>query len=362
MWNEQGARGRTGKALQAPSWSLRCATWCYKIFWKNIFFPDDACIWYFFARKKAFQLLDNQHFDAVVTVSLPFTGQLLGLALKRRWPRLRWLSDIGDPFAFTAFPLNNQHLYGRWNRRLEKSALTIADVAVVTTPHTATQYEKHYGQTVREKIKVIPPLLHPLPAVSSKRPFRADGKCRIGYFGALYAPVRTPDVLLRLIYNTLQTRPQWTDLLEVHFYGDIFPEFYDALRACPVVRLHGLQERNVAQTAMRDMDFLLNIGNQTEFQLPGKAVEYWAAAKPIINISYTHPDPFADFLNDHPAVFHLRVQNGHITENDFDLWLGLLERGAPVLPDAGCLQEAVQPFSLPFIAADYLQYLRDPST
>ncbi len=355
---EHQARGRTGTGVRPPAWWLRWATRAYKFFWKSIYFPDDACIWYVSARMKALQLLREQPFDALVTVSLPFTGQVLGHALKRRYPHLRWLSDIGDPFAFAAFPVNNYWLYGRWNRQLEKATLYAADRIVVTTPHTKHQYGQHYGRDVTEKITVIPPLLHPEPKKCPERVFCADGKCRIGYFGALYAPVRTPDALLALIERTLQEKPEWRNTLEVHFYGDIFPEFYDALRACPVIHLHGLQERTVVQEAFCDMDILLNIGNQTDFQLPGKAVEYAASGKPVINLSYTSPDPFADFLQSYPALLHLRISGGKISAEDFAEWLRWIAQGPPPVSfNAVSLATYRELFSVSSIATAYMACL-----
>ncbi|HRI59616.1 MAG TPA: hypothetical protein PK228_07830, partial [Saprospiraceae bacterium] len=50
-------RGRVGAVPQKPGWLTRLAGWVYNTFWKNIYFPDDACLWYFPAKKKTREIL-----------------------------------------------------------------------------------------------------------------------------------------------------------------------------------------------------------------------------------------------------------------------------------------------------------------
>jgi hypothetical protein len=358
FFGEQQARGRAGLPVQQPSVFSKIAMWCYQKIWKNLYFPDDACLWYFPARKKAAQLCRQHAFDAVITVSLPFTGQLIGQWLKQKMPHLLWISDIGDPFSFADFPLNNQFLYGSLNKKLEQSALEMADCVVVTTENTRQQYQQQFGAKAVQKMQVIPPLLHPAPTYPSTRTSLStrQKKIKIGYFGALYAPVRTPDVFLALLQQTLSARPALADTLEVHFYGEIFPEFYAPLRRFPLITLHGLRPRAEVQAAMQQMDLLLNIGNQTHFQLPSKVVDYLAAAKPIVNISYTNPDPFANFFGDWAAILHLKVENGSIAHADVEQWLHYLTAPLPVV-DIRDVEQRLQPCLLEALAEGYLNFM-----
>ena len=359
LFGENNARGRAGLPVHPPSFLLQMAMWCYRNIWKNLYFPDDACIWYFPAQKKIISLCKQHQFDAVITVSLPFTGQLLGKWLKRRFPQLLWLSDIGDPFSFTDFQINNHWLYGRLNQKLEKSTLELADITVVTTENTKQRYQTDFGETSVLKMQVIPPLLHPVPDLAPKFPksFQpieslTTKKIKIGYFGALYAPVRTPDVFLKLLEKTLLVRASFKDTLEIHFYGEIFPEFYAQLSRFPLIHLHGLRPRAAVQAAMQQMDILLNIGNQTNFQLPSKVVDYLAAAKPVINISYTKSDPFADFFKGWPGLLNLPIENGEINKDAFQQWIYWLESGPPAI-NAEDMAQRLQPYRLETIAADY---------
>ncbi len=349
------ARGRVGNAVAPAARSTRVVTWLYQFFWKNIYFPDDAGLWYFPARKKVLHLLKAQSFDAMISVSLPFTGHLIGLAAKRHFPKLRWLADVGDPFAIQDKALNNPFLYQKKNRRLECTVLETADATTVTTACTARRYTQFFGKPATARVHVIPPLLHPVPG-SSPHPGAGSTLCRIGYFGALYTPVRTPDAFLDLLKDTLTQHPQLLNRLEVHFFGEIFPEFYPLLANQAAVHLHGLRPRAEVQAAMQQMDILLNIGNQTDFQLPSKAVDYLAAGKPIINIRYVEDDPFAEFLADLPAVLDLKVENGQVEMAGRKQWLAWLEGEWPMVDEALC-QNRMSAYTVAQIAETYQDLL-----
>lgn len=361
-FGSKNARGRIGTDVRKPGLFARLTAWIYNFLWKKIYFPDDACLWYFPAKKKARQLLKREKFDALITVSLPFTGHLIGLRLRNLKGFVNvlpiWLADVGDPFSLQAKPLNNSFLYGKISRRLERKVLENADAVTVTTAFTLQKYREQFGEKSVAKMRVVPPLLHPALPISNRPPSTAHrpSSIKIGYFGALYALVRTPDAFLDLLEKSFALRPELRERLEVHFYGEIFPEFFEKLSAQPAVRLHGLRAREEVQAAVREMDILLNIGNTTDFQLPSKAVEYLASGKPILNLSYVERDPFAAFFDDKSLVFNLRVESGKVGGSEIRRWLAWLEEEKK-LPDVMDLESRTTPYRLEAIASRYLDLL-----
>ena len=389
-------RGRVGASPQKPGWLTRLTGWFYNTFWKNIYFPDDACLWYFPAKKKTKEMLDTGGFDLLITVSLPFTGHLIGLSTVRRTSRsvemyastdldvrrtkTTWVADIGDPFTLQIKSLNNSFLYGKLSRRLERRVLESADAVTVTTEFTLQKYRDEFGDAAVARMYVVPPLLHPVNPTPCPSPTgrgdveysREDADdvaarstsplpvgegpgvgLKLGYFGALYAPIRTPDAFLDLLEQTFALRHDLRERLEVHFYGEIFPEFFENLSAQPAIRLHGLRSREEARHAMREMDILLNIGNTTDFQLPSKAVEYLATGKPIVNLSYTDEDPFAAFFIGNALVLNLKVTNGRVGEGEVRRWLEWLE-AAKIIPGEAEIRERITPYLVGAIAMRYL--------
>lgn len=353
-------RGRVGELPGKPGLPGQVAAWIYKHFWKNIYFPDDACVWYFPAKKMARRLMETVPFDCLVTVSLPFTGHLIGRSIRGSVNRnFTWLADVGDPFSFQPKSLNNSFLYGRLSRYLERHTLESADLVTVTTEFTLRKYGECFGEQGVAKMFVVPPLLHPQPVVPDFKEIPVDSsrRVRIGYFGALYAPVRTPDALLDLLEFTFREKPEWQDRLEIHFYGEIFPEFFDRLSTRDCVHLHGLRPRAEVQAAMQAMDALVSIGNANDFQLPSKAVDYLAAGKPVIHLSYAAGDPFTAFFDGNLLMLNLKVEKGRVGEEEKRRWLDWLE-GEKRRPDVSQIREKTTPFLVDAIAGAYLNLLR----
>mgnify|MGYP003965942691 FL=1 len=64
--------------------------------------------------------------------------------------------------------------------------------------------------------------------------------------------------------------------------------------------------RAVALKANFEADILINIGNDTNYQLPSKLVDYAASGLPIVNIVSVADDSSLDFLSNYPAAMTFR--------------------------------------------------------
>ncbi len=348
------ARGRIGAGRLAPGLALRVLSALYRYGWKNLCFPDDAWLWYRPACRRAMALLAERPFDAVISVSLPFTGHLVGHYLKRRHPAVRWLADVGDPYSAYPGPVTNP-LY-RWvGRRLERSVLAQADAVAVTNAAAAERYRRHFGLD-EARIAVIPPLYRDFSAEEPQEPAWVDDRWHIGYFGAFYAPIRTPYALAALIRQTFSRRPELIDRLVIHLYGEVFPEFWHRLSALPNTVLHGLHPPAQAQSHMRRMRVLISVGNITSWQLPSKAVSYLAAGRPVVHLSYLDEDAFVRFWGDCPNLLVLRVHRDRVTEPDVERWLHYLYHPPPPLAEQE-IARRLAPFYTPAIASAYLDRL-----
>ena len=93
---EKKARGRVGvrPEARAGAWA-KWAAWLYRTLWRSWAYPDDSALWIGPARRKALQLLADQSFDLLITVSLPFAPHLAGLCIRQRYPSLNWIADMG---------------------------------------------------------------------------------------------------------------------------------------------------------------------------------------------------------------------------------------------------------------------------
>jgi len=65
----------------------------------NFFLPDPRRGWNKYAFKKARALIEADDIHYIITTSPPHSTQLIGLKLKKKYPSLKWIADLRDPWT-----------------------------------------------------------------------------------------------------------------------------------------------------------------------------------------------------------------------------------------------------------------------
>jgi glycosyltransferase involved in cell wall biosynthesis len=286
---------------------LAMARRLYRILFKNWLWPDDSRGWQQPALQRAWELIDQNTYDALVTVSLPFSAHLVGQKIKRQYPDLPWLVDIGDPFSLQeGHLLNHPWLFQKKNRRAEFEVLTQADRIVCTNVGCRNLYLKTFTSLDPEKLLVIPPTSSLAPV--QKRQDDTTKPLQVGYFGRFSQGLREPRNLLPVI-KQLQRHLD----AEWHFFGDTTGLLAAALRRQSdmgtYITQHPLLQANELLFAMEKMDILLSLGNTTDFQVPSKIADYLQSGLPILHLSQLpDTDPTWAILQEHPLACKLPLQ------------------------------------------------------
>lgn len=298
---------RSGTTAWAAERVAAGVKWLHDRTWKKIYWPDYACLWYFAAARQAERLVSEPGYDALITVSLPFTSHLVGRRIKRKSPGLTWLVDTGDPFCFIdATPHNNLRLYRRLNHRVERAVFDDSDAVAVTTEATRQIYQRLFPEAAG-KIEVIAPLIPTQEPIEAESGFADDGTMRLIFIGTLYRTIRDPGPLLAVFSRLLQTELE--PRLELHFFGGhndcgVLFDQYAGLVGTKIF-LHGVVPRARALAATRKATALINIGNDTPYQLPSKLVEYMASGRPIINFVSGPEDSSLGLLKAYPQCLNV---------------------------------------------------------
>jgi hypothetical protein len=336
----------------------KAAAFAYYRMWKPLYWPDAQCLFMLPALRAASRLLCAHSYDALITVSLPFCCHLVGLALKRRHSSLRWIVDIGDPFALLHdIPLNNHRLYARLNRRVEAAVLRGADQVAMTTRGALEEYRREFDFCAG-KVSIIPPL-QSLPSNSETPLIRPSGTApdtavRMVYCGRLYNDIRSPAYLLTLWRRLIEFKANRLPP-QLHFYGELgdcaslFEPYRDFIDKH--LFLHGQVERSTVAAAMGAADILVNIGNSTSHQLPSKIVEYIGMGKPILNLISHAQDCTLELLADHPSTLNLRCDADDL-ETNAARTAQFIDR-LPIVIPAERLAALQSPFRPETIAAAY---------
>lgn len=316
----QSGTGRSGQGPSRLGRQRRGATAMLKSVVRWLRWPDFAFPWVVPAVFRCVRLQRAREFDALISVSHPFSSHLVGLLLKLWWPRLPWLVDCGDPFAFlTSTPPNNFALYGWLNHWVENKCLTLADGVSVTCEGTRRMYEMTFPACVG-KILVIGPLYRPqtaLPFAFEQRD-PARPAVRVVFAGTLYTTIRKPSGAIDFFREVATLLPD--RVWELHFVGQcVGADAMPSRGASGDVecRFHEFKSAEAALGMMRAADCLLNISNDSWYQLPSKLIDYMAVGKPILNLSTVLDDESSAFLESYSAGLTV-VFNGRIEERDRD--------------------------------------------
>lgn len=320
--------------------------------WKKFYWPDYACLWYRPALREAKRLCRSRDYDGVITVSHPFSGHMVGLGLKRAFPALRWIVDVGDPFSIdSTVASNNPILYRRRNQRAEQAVLANSDAISVTVEGCRKIFSDDFTINA-DKILVIPPLLSLSPDIAGgSAPFEKNGSIDLVYLGVLYAAIRRPDAVLALFARLHRQLKK----IRLHFIGDIQGcdedfDRYPELIGTAVFRHQAVARSRVA-AVLASSDALINIGNDTSHQLPSKLVEYVAAGRPILNIVAQENDTSVDFLKTYPRALTIICPDDSPTDAQVQQAIAFLT-DTPEMSEA-CLDEIVERFRLGPISAAY---------
>lgn len=123
----------------------------------NLFIPDPRIGWNRYAFRKACELIKTGNITHVITTSPPHSTQLIGLRLKRRFPQIKWVADMRDPWTdIYYYDMFRPSLPARMlDRHLERSVLTKADTVITVGNVLASVLAGKSGNT-EKMIRVLP--------------------------------------------------------------------------------------------------------------------------------------------------------------------------------------------------------------
>jgi glycosyltransferase involved in cell wall biosynthesis len=123
----------------------------------NFFIPDPRKGWNKFAFNKACELIESEGIKYVITTSPPHSSQLIGLKIRKKYPEVKWIADLRDPWT-------NIYYYDQFyptfiskaiDRRFEKQVLKSAD-RIITVGKSLKNHFSEKLTGIKNKIDVVP--------------------------------------------------------------------------------------------------------------------------------------------------------------------------------------------------------------
>jgi glycosyltransferase involved in cell wall biosynthesis len=122
----------------------------------NFFIPDPRKGWNRFAFKKACELIESESIEHIITTSPPHSTQLIGLKLKKKYPAIKWIADLRDPWTdIYYYDQFYPTIISRFiDSGYEKSVLRNAD-KIITVGTSLKNIFSQKTNVTRNKIEVI---------------------------------------------------------------------------------------------------------------------------------------------------------------------------------------------------------------
>lgn len=251
--------------------------------------PDAQVLWAHFATRMALSIIPRHRIDTVLLNISPFSIMKIGVAIKRRFPEVRLISDIRDDWVgyyLPCFDSAASEYKRQYAVRLERELMECSDFVSAVTPAQRQAIRERYPDQPAEKFFCAFNGYSPeLFADFTPRPHGSPGML-VTYFGSVYGnPVYSP----KPYFDALDSLPgEIRDAIETRFIGRIAAEALPAFegRRAALRRL-GFMPQSEGIRRLEETDYLLLIARDRTTHA-GKLFDYLATGKPILAL--TPPD------------------------------------------------------------------------
>lgn len=278
-----GTRVERTPVLLLPDWlPFRLRKWVAR--W--IFVADMEVGWYPSAVRAGHRLLRDEPFAALYSTSVPYTGHLVGLRLKRRH-QIPWVADFRDAwighFQFE-YPTPVQRAIAE---RMERAVVHTADRVVVVNERLRAHFLDRYPELPEEHFVTIPNGFDPDDYEDVVLPEKEE-RFTITYTGSLYGEVQSARPFLQALRRALADGRLSAADVCVRFVGNPSveaPRLVAEWGLEPVVDFLGyLPHSQVIGHQLAADALLLILGDHphADIVLPGKTLEYLYARRPIL--------------------------------------------------------------------------------
>lgn len=263
-----------------------------KYFGRKLLIPDAEKLWQLFGRKKATYLMLNENIPLVYTTSYPYSDHLMGLYLKKHFPKIKWIADFRDEWTNNPYLLDNPYSNFRMKKekRMEKDVLIKADVLITNTPVMLDNFLKNNKDLdLKNKFNVIPNGYDSTDFENTDNytPPKNE-KFTMTYTGALYGR-RKPDYFFEALKNLLDNGKINRKKITVNLIGHYKEKLlYDKIKEYDllgVVNIIKYLPHNECIKKLISSDALLLIegeGKGSDAFYTGKVFEYMISKRPII--------------------------------------------------------------------------------
>lgn len=278
---------------------------------RKLFFPDILTFEKRRLIKKVIELISIHKFHTVVSSGFPFTTMVLSKEIKNKYPFVRFIYDIGDPFFRNS---NNGFIRDIFARYYEKKYLKYIDNLVVTNNMTLKHYINNFGDEIKQdqieiiqmgvNLELLKEIGKTLSPINESNTYK---KLDLVYAGQLYKNLREPFELYKAVEKWNSNSE--SGKVNLFMYGSFRDVYKIRDSALHNIYFKGLVSNEETIRAYYSSDVIVFIDNAWGMQTPGKIFEVSVIGKPVIFISDNEESPAYEVVKDFKHFFFCR--NNH---------------------------------------------------
>ena len=257
----------------------------------NIFIPDPKVYWVKSSVKFLKKKIKEEGIRHIITTGPPHSMHLIGLALKKQNPGLKWIADFRDPWSELDL-LDEFHLSKSSrdkHKKLEREVLQTANM-------TLTVSESWVNDLKRLGAKNVALITNGYDSTDFNLKLKKTDKLIIGHYGLLNH-LRNPINLWETLNQLCKENKVLNSKLEIHLSGNIDADVISKIKSYTYLKgkvkelgylshTQVLEEYNEASVLL----LLLFNSDTGKGNYPGKIFEYFAAQKPILAFGPSESD------------------------------------------------------------------------
>ena len=228
---------------------------------------------WFFKAKKWIDQNNLNSYQVIITSHEPMVDTLLGLYIKKKYPHLLWLADLGDPLTAPYYPFFWKPVL----KKIEKEILKKADIVTITNRRLKEKYLSQY-KINPQKILIIPQGFDWNFYLNQNNNLSQNPVFTLFYAGSFYKKFRDPTELFR----ALEEFPY-----DFRFYlaGRIEKFLPKSSKLKDKIIYLGVLPHKEVLNWEKKANLLIYIANALEDQISGKFFEYLGSKNPILCIT-----------------------------------------------------------------------------
>lgn len=323
----------------------------YKYFGKYFIWPDYAFFSINTFYKTALKLIEEKKINHIITVSHPFSCHIVGLLIKKKFPKIIWDADNSDPFSLMKEPKpNNIYIYKYLNFFFEKKILNNCRRFYVNNKQTEELYKKYFKK-FKKKIYISEPLCLFSPKKNTHQIIK-NKKFNLIYAGSFYDDIRSPVHFLYIMNRLIKKFPILYKEIEINVFTDS-GIFQDELSNFPllksIIKIYKPIEHKILMNLMTSDKIVLNIGNKNNIQIPSKLYEMIGNRVKIINIHHDIDTVSKKILNNYP--FHINVNIDK--ELNIDILYSFIKQNIKKKINIETIKKKYKKNTIEFVASNY---------